>query len=80
MSSNDKYEGRYNVVLLHSVSGALRAEKLLKAENVSIKIIPVPRHLSSDCGVCVRFERQDQQKIEEILARTNLEVQGIYCI
>lgn len=80
MSSNDKHEGRYNVVLFHSVSGTLRAEKLLKAENVSTKVIPMPRHLSSDCGVCVRFERKDQSKVEEILARHQLEMQGIYSI
>lgn len=80
MSSNDKNEGRYNVVLFHSVSGTLRAEKLLKAENLSIKVIPVPRHLSSDCGVCVRFVRKDQSKVEEILTRNQLELQGIHSI
>lgn len=80
MSSNDKHEGRYNVVLFHSVSGALRAEKLLKAESLSIKVIPVPRQLSSDCGICIRFDQKDQPKVEEVLARNQLEMQGIYCI
>ena len=80
MISQGKNENRFSVVLLYSVSGVLRAEKLFKAENVSIKVIPVPRHLSSDCGICVRFEREDQPKIEDILARNNLEIQGIYSI
>ena len=78
MNSNDKHEGRYSVVLLHSVSEALRAEKLLKAESVSIKVIPVPRHLSSDCGICVRFERENESKVGKILAGNNLQLQGIY--
>ena len=80
MSSNDKHEGRYSVVLLHSVSEALRAEKLLKAEGVPIKLIPVPRHLSSDCGICVRFERENESKMERILTGNNLQIQGIYSI
>lgn len=80
MISQNKNEGRFCVVLVHSVSGALRAEKLLKAENVSIKVMPVPRHLSSDCGICVRFDLKDQTKVEEILSRNQLEMQGIYCI
>jgi hypothetical protein len=45
----------YEVVLFHSVSYALKAEKILKAGNISYKLIPVPRHISSDCGFCVRF-------------------------
>ena len=80
MNSNDKAEGRYSVVLLHSVSEALRAEKLLKAESVSIKLIPVPRHLSSDCGICVRVERENESKVEKVLTEKNLQIQGIYPI
>lgn len=68
------------MVLFHSISGALRAEKLLKAESVLLKLIPVPRHLSSDCGICVRFERADENKVEGILGRSKLEFQGIYQI
>ena len=72
--------GPFNVALFHSISGALRAEKLLKAESVPLKLIPVPRHLSSDCGICVRFERADQMKVEGILGRSKMEIQGIHQI
>ena len=80
MNSNDKHGKRYSVVLLHSVSEAFRAEKLLKAESVPIKVIPVPRHLSSDCGICVRFERENESKVGKILTGNNLQIQGIYPI
>ena len=72
--------GPFSVALFHSISGALRAEKLLKAESVPLKLIPVPRQLSSDCGICVRFECADQLKVEEILNKSKLEVQGIHQI
>jgi hypothetical protein len=68
------------VILFHSISEALRAEKLLKAEGVSLKMIPVPRHLSSDCGICVRFKCADKPRVEAILSRSKLEIQGIYHI
>ena len=67
----------YGVALFYSISGALRAEKLLKAQNVPIKLIPVPRHLSSDCGICVRFELEDEPKVTDILNESKLEIQGI---
>jgi hypothetical protein len=79
-TQDKKNESLFSVLLLHSVSAALRAEKLLKKENLAIQVIPVPRHLSSDCGVCVRFERKDLRKVEEILTKSQLEMQGIYPI
>ena len=55
------------VVLFASISHALRAEKILKAQNIFCKLIPVPRHLSSDCGVCLRFNPSDRNLLENIL-------------
>ena len=55
------------VVLFESVSHALRAEKLIKAAQIPCKLIPVPRHLSSDCGVCLRFNTDANEQIENIL-------------
>jgi hypothetical protein len=55
------------VVLFLSVHHALRAEKLLKAADIPCKLIPVPRHLSSDCGVCLRFDSSLRSRIEAVL-------------
>jgi hypothetical protein len=55
------------VVLFESISHALRAEKLIKAAQIPCKLIPVPRHLSSDCGVCLRFNTDAKDQVEEIL-------------
>ena len=56
------------VVLFESVSHALRAEKLLKAAGLICKLVPVPRHLSSDCGVCLRIHFRDAEAVKKILA------------
>lgn len=52
-----------NVVLFHSVTHAMKAEKVLKAAGVTIKLIPVPKHISSDCGICLRFPREQQEAV-----------------
>ena len=72
----DEQSNSYGVILFHSTSGALRAEKLLKKEGIAYKIIPVPRHLSSDCGVCIRFSREDESLVRKALA-DKVEVQDI---
>jgi len=52
------------VFLFPSVSYALKAEKILKAAGISHKLIPVPRHISSDCGVCLRVAADLQPDVE----------------
>jgi hypothetical protein len=68
----------YGVVLFQSISSALRAEKLLKKEGIAYKLIPVPRHLSSDCGVCIRFSHQDESQVREAL-KEKVEIQS-FCL
>ncbi|MBN2539428.1 MAG: DUF3343 domain-containing protein [Deltaproteobacteria bacterium] len=55
------------VVLFDSTSEALLAEKLFKKADIPHKVIPVPRHLSSDCGVCIRFFTSDKESVRETL-------------
>jgi hypothetical protein len=65
----------YLVVLAGSTSRALRAEKLLHQAGIVNKLIPVPRHIASDCGVCLRIERADEDKVRQILKAAGIEVE-----
>jgi hypothetical protein len=58
---------QYYVMLLKAVSHVLKAEKILKKEGLPHKLIPVPKYISSDCGICLRFEPAIQSKIETAL-------------
>jgi len=57
----------YHVVLFNSVHHALRSEKILKEMGLPHKLVPVPRHISSDCGVCLRFTADIRSLIEDAL-------------
>ena len=66
------------VILFPSVHYALRAEKLIKEEGISYKLIPVPRHLSSDCGVCLRIPWDKKEEVLGILARAGVKVDSAH--
>jgi len=66
----------YAVALFQSISRALLAEKLLKKKGIEYKLIPVPRHLSSDCGVCIRFILEHESHIKQTLTG-KVEIQSI---
>ena len=57
----------YHVILFDSVHHALRSEKILKEAGIPHKLIPVPRHISSDCGICLRFTADLRIRIEDAL-------------
>ena len=69
---------QYAVILVYSTSYALRAEKVLAKAGISCKLIPVPRHLSSDCGVCIRIERANQEAAFRVLEAARVEMQGVH--
>jgi hypothetical protein len=51
------------VMLFKAVSYALKAEKILKKESLPHKLIPVPKHISSDCGICLMIHVDVKDKI-----------------
>ena len=73
-------EDQYTVVLVYSTSHALRAEKVLAEVGIECKLIPVPRQLSSDCGVCVRVRTADRQAAQKALNEVGLEIEGMHNI
>jgi hypothetical protein len=68
------------VILFPSVHFALRAEKLMKERAIPYKLIPVPRHLSSDCGVCLRIPWDLREEVLRILSEAGVKVDGVHSL
>lgn len=73
-------KAEYAVILVDSTSHALRIEKLMGGQSLACKLIPTPRHLSSDCGVCVRIMKQDMPTIQALLNEHRIVFQSIEVI
>ncbi len=68
------------VILFHTSNHAFRAEKVLKNKDINCKLVPVPRHLSSDCGVCARIDASKENDAVQILAEMHVEITGVHAI
>ncbi|MDI6763792.1 MAG: DUF3343 domain-containing protein [Thermodesulfobacteriota bacterium] len=68
----------YGVILFPSTYFALRAEKKSKEKGLSVRLIPVPRHLSSDCGVCLRIFWEQRETIESLLKEEGVRMEGVH--
>jgi hypothetical protein len=68
----------YGVVLFHTTSSAIRAEKLLIKEGCQIKLIPTPREFSSDCGIAVRFDWGEHERVKSVLDAAGVQINTIH--
>ena len=66
------------VVLFHTMHDLFRLEKALKGTGVEVELVPVPRHLSSDCGSAMRFSMVDVKAVRAAIDAVALEVQGVH--
>jgi len=68
----------YGVVLVHTTAAAMRGEAVLTRAGLTVKLIPVPRNLSSDCGLAIRFASDDREQVLAALARERVDIAGVH--
>lgn len=68
----------YGVMLFHSVSHALRAERIARRAGLKVKLIPVPRQLSSNCGTALRFDWPDEPTVRQALEEARMEIEAVH--
>ena len=68
----------YGVVLFYTTSAAIRSESVLQKAGYKVRLIPVPREFSSDCGLALRFFWGEAQAVQDALAAARVEMAGVY--
>ncbi len=70
----------YKVILYPSSSYAIYGQKVLIRHSIESKLVPVPRLLSSNCGVCTRILNTEADQAEELLKQMSITYEGIHSI
>jgi len=73
-------QDQFAVILIDSTGHAIQIEKLLLNNSITCKLIPVPRQLSSDCGVCVRVNKTEKEIIIKLLSAHKIDFNSIHNI
>lgn len=66
------------VALFFTTSAVMQAETLLQHHGISVRLIPTPRTLSSDCGIAIRFDAGLLDRVQELLQQADVESAGIH--
>ncbi len=66
------------VAIFHSIHKVMKAEKVLKGVGADVLLIPVPRQLTSDCGLAIRYGEEQAGLVLETLGASELRATEIY--
>lgn len=65
------------ILLVHTSGHAFSIEKALKKRGINCRLTPIPRRVSSDCGICVRFDSDQLETVEAFTRTLPFDIQGI---
>lgn len=68
----------YGVIVFYSTNWALKADNVAKEAGFEVKLIPTPRHISSDCGTALRFRWEDREAILALLESKGVRIEGVH--
>lgn len=60
------------ILIFRGTHQVLSAEKRLKKAGVSMRLIPVPRRLTSDCGLAIRISPDEKSNAKKVLSAAKL--------
>ncbi len=66
------------VVTFNATHYALKAEKVLKKARHKVKLIPVPRQFSSNCGLALQFDCALKDEVVRVFEEQHIKVHGIH--
>lgn len=67
-------------ITFSGVTHVLMAEKILKGHNYPFFIVPIPREISADCGMCVMCSPEDLVNIQAVLDRAIISYTDAYTL
>jgi len=68
------------IVSFHNTTEAIAFEEEAKKNNLSGRMIPLPREISSGCGLSWKEEIENIEKVEELLKETKIPFKEVHRI
>ena len=65
------------ILLVHTSGHAFSIEKSLKKRGIACRLTPIPRRISSDCGICLRFSSKDIDAVRAFVETLPFEIEGV---
>ncbi len=68
------------LLIFSSIHQVMKAEKLLKGRGFKVDLIPMPREISSDCGVAIEVSSGCEKEALDLLNENRLPTLSCYTV
>lgn len=69
---------KFGLVVFETTHCAIKSESVVKENNLKARLIGAPESIVSGCGLSLKFELKDLDKIKELLKSNNINYKGFY--
>ncbi len=75
---SEKHNQASRIITFPSIHDALKAEKHCRKAGFKVKLIPVPRHISSNCGMALECLNRDIEEIMRGIRHAELVIDSLH--
>ena len=68
----------FGIVTFESTHHAIKGESIFKEFQIPSKTIPTPRDITLSCGLSIRFDLTDLERVIDLVNNDNLAIKGVY--
>jgi hypothetical protein len=65
------------LALFQSTRAVITAERIMVKQGIRCKIIPVPRSISSECGMAIEIDKRDESAVRELCTQAGVTVEFV---
>ncbi|NLW21754.1 MAG: DUF3343 domain-containing protein [Tissierellia bacterium] len=73
-------EREFGVITFKSTHYAIKGDSIFKKENINFRTIPTPREITHSCGLSIKFDLMDLDRIKNIIDENQIDIEGIFKI
>jgi len=68
------------LIAADSTHQIMKLEKLILENNIKVRIIPVPKEVTANCGLSIKFDVSDLEKIKSLIQNDNKKDDFDFCL
>jgi hypothetical protein len=65
------------IFLFQNIRQVILAERWCVGNNIPVKVIPVPKPYSTECGMCLEMDGEDGERLEQFAKESSMLTQRI---
>lgn len=62
------------IALFQTTRSVIKAERVCLESGIQCKVIPVPRDISSECGMALEIDEKDKDRILDVCKKNHVQV------